>query len=138
MKKIGRILPGALGRDEVLETARAQAILRRWDEIVGPQLAIRSKPDRYDNGTVWVSVEGSAWAQELRMMSEVILQKLEIMAGKEGLFKQIRFGVRPIGELPTKEEETKKPAPNLEHLKELPMQEIIRRRLEILSHEGDS
>ena len=70
-------------------------MLRRWEEAVGPLLAAKSVPDRYDKGTVWVATQGSAWAQELRLMKPLILERLEAMAGERGMFLDVRFGVRP-------------------------------------------
>lgn len=90
------MLGQAVGREEVLRMARAQAALRSWSEIVGPAMATRSHPERWERGTVWVAVEGSAWAQELRMIKDVILQRLEQKAGETGLFIDVRFGVRPL------------------------------------------
>lgn len=90
------MLGQAIGREEVLRAARAQRVLREWDHIVGPSLAGRSHPDRFERGTVWVAVEGSAWAQELRMVKDVLLDRLEQRCGESGLFLDIRFGVRPL------------------------------------------
>lgn len=86
----------ALGREEVLRMAQAHTILRDWEAIVGPGLAERSQPDRYERGTVWVAVTGSAWAQELRMIKPQILSRLAERAGNAELFRDIRFGVRPV------------------------------------------
>lgn len=96
MRPLAAMLGKAIGREEVLRAGRAQAALRQWPRIVGPELARRSRPDRYDRGTVWVAVEGSAWAQELRMIRDVILDRLEKECGEGGLFHDIRFGVRPL------------------------------------------
>lgn len=90
------MLSPALGREEVIRTSRAFQILRDWSSIVGEEMASRSFPDRYDHGTVWVAVEGSAWAQELRMQREHILAKLQEKCGDPGLFVNMRFGVRPL------------------------------------------
>ncbi len=95
MRHVGRVLPRAVENAEVLRAARAGAALRRWEEIVGPLLGSKSVPDRYDKGTVWVATQGSAWAQELRLMKPQILERLEAMAGERGMFIDIRFGVRP-------------------------------------------
>lgn len=94
--KAGGVLGRAIGRDEILRTARAQIAMRDWAEIVGPALAERSSPDRYGKGTVWVAVQGSAWAQELRMRKDVILERLRVRAGDPSLFVDVRFGVRPL------------------------------------------
>jgi predicted nucleic acid-binding Zn ribbon protein len=96
MKKIGRLLPEALGRDEVLRAARAAALMRRWSEVVGTELASRSQPDRYERGILWVAVSGSAWAQELRMIKPHILNKLDEIGGEKSLITDVRFGVRPF------------------------------------------
>lgn len=122
------MLGRAVGRDEVLRTARAQMILRHWDEIVGDALASRSHPDRYGKGTVWVAVQGSAWAQELRMRKHVILDRLRTRAGDPNLFLDIRFGVRP---LPGRDGDGEGEAPptTLEPDTELSIREIARRRL---------
>lgn len=95
MRHVGRVLPRAVENADVLRAARAGAVLRRWDEAVGELLAQKSQPDRYDRGTVWVAVQGSAWAQELRLIKPVILERLEAMSGERGMFLDVRFGVRP-------------------------------------------
>jgi predicted nucleic acid-binding Zn ribbon protein len=136
VRKLSHVLPKALGREEVLRTARAQAVLRDWAEIVGSALAERSHPDRFGKGTVWVAVEGSAWAQELRMMKETILARLRERSGEAGLFLDVRFGVRP---LPPREdpiliafEEDASLPPDTD----LSIREIAKKRLERWRREG--
>src|SRR2546421_9679497 len=96
MSQMSGMLAAGLGRDEVLRMARAQAILKQWDLVVGPDLAQRSWPDKFERGTVWVAVEGSAWAQELRMIKERILDRLRERSGDPSMFVDVRFGVRPV------------------------------------------
>lgn len=102
MKRIADILP-ALDQREVLRGARAQRVLRSWPSIVGDLIARKSTPDRYDHGTVWIAAPESAWAQEIRLRSEDILQRLNDMAGEPGLFRELRVGAagrRPGGMQP--------------------------------------
>lgn len=96
MRKLSNMLGAAVAREEVLRAARAQKILKDWGAVVGAALAERSHPDRYDHGTVWVAVESSTWAQELRMRKDTILSRLTEKAGDPALFQDVRFGVRPI------------------------------------------
>jgi len=96
VRKLSNMLGAAVARDEVLRAAKAQRILKDWPAVVGPALAERSQPDRYDHGTVWVAVESSAWAQELRMRKDTIVKRLAERAGEAGVFQDVRFGVRPI------------------------------------------
>ena len=95
MKKLQDIMPTAIGHAEVLSGARAQKVMRRWEEVVGTLLADKTEPDRFDRGTVWVTASGSAWAQELAMRKEEILSRLNALAGEDRLFKEIRIGTRP-------------------------------------------
>jgi predicted nucleic acid-binding Zn ribbon protein len=130
MKRAGQMLPKAVGRDEVLRTARAQRVLRDWPEVVGEALASRSYPDRYGKGTVWVAVTGSAWAQELRMRKDVILQRLRERAGDPSLFLDVRFGVRPLPPPEVAPEEGPvNPTEETPRLAELSIREIAQRRL---------
>ncbi len=137
MRKIDGLLGAALGRQEVLRAAKAQRLLRQWPEIVGGELAKRSTPDRYDRGTVWVAVEGSAWAQELRMIKERLLKRLNELAGEPDLFTEVRFGVRTArgdGLLPL--EEPAAPVEKTSHHTSLSIREIAEKRLEQWTREN--
>ena len=96
MRAIENLLIPALGRDEVVRAAQAQRALRAWNEVVGEALGARSCPDRYDRGIVFIAVQGSAWAQELRLSKPQILARLRARAGDSSLFVDLRFGVRPL------------------------------------------
>lgn len=109
MKKLSEILGEVVERGDVLQGARAQQVLRRWPEVVGATLAEKSAPDRYSRGTLWVAATGSAWAQELRLQKDLILAKLNRMAG-DTIFEDLRVGVRPPrkcfeGDLPPVDED---------------------------------
>jgi predicted nucleic acid-binding Zn ribbon protein len=95
MTKLSDLLPAALSQSGVLRAARAQIVMKNWTEAVGPVLADKTTPDRFESGTVWVSAKGSAWAQELRLHQETVLARLNEMSGERGLFKELRVGVRP-------------------------------------------
>lgn len=126
MRHVSRTLPRAVENAEVLRAARAGAVLRRWEEAVGPLLAAKSVPDRYDRGTVWVATQGSAWAQELRLMKPLILERLEEMAGERGMFIDVRFGVRPPRPAPALDDENASEA-GLVPPRETPSEERIRK-----------
>ena len=95
MRKLSDVLVDSLGSSSILKAARAQIVLKAWPDVVGGTLSLHCKPDRYDHGTIWVSSSGSAWAQELRLRQEALLQRLNELAGEPGLFASIRVGVRP-------------------------------------------
>jgi hypothetical protein len=47
-----------------------------WDRVVGPRIAARSEPDRLERGILLVRVASSAWANELSLLSEPIVEQL--------------------------------------------------------------
>ena len=73
MRRIDRLLGDSLEQKEIVRAAEAWQGLNRWPEVVGEALSERSWPDRFEQGTVYVAVTGSAWAQELRMQKPTIL-----------------------------------------------------------------
>ena len=96
MNPIQNLLNSTVMPPEVLRAARAISTMKKWELVVGKEMALRSWPERYDHGTVWVAVVGSAWAQELRMQKDEILTRLNALAGEPGLFVTLRFGVRSL------------------------------------------
>jgi hypothetical protein len=96
MNPIQNLLNSAVIPPEVLKASRAISVMRKWELVVGKEMANRSWPERFDHGTLWVAVTGSAWAQELRMQKDEILARLNIIAEEPGLFMNARFGVRPL------------------------------------------
>lgn len=125
MKKIADVVASAVEEKDLVQAARAQLILRSWSTIVGEGLAKKSHPDRYHRGTVWVAVQSSAWAQELRMMKDTILERLNDGAGTGRIFSEVRFGVRPLPEPPEQESQP----PRDKSIQELTIREIADRRL---------
>jgi predicted nucleic acid-binding Zn ribbon protein len=125
MKKVANLMPKAI-EAEVMRLSKAHGVLKHWDEIVGPALAERSWPDRYDRKIVWVAVQGSAWAQELRLMKEVILARLRSRSNDPDLFGDVRFGVR---KLPPREPEATPEVDEPERRESLSIREIAERRL---------
>lgn len=133
MKRLGQMMPDAIGRTELLRAARAQRALQHWPSVVGPVLANKSRPDRFEKGTVWVAVSGTAWAQELRMARDRIVERLNELAG-ERLFEDVRFGMRPFT---PHERELEPPRYDDGPLRAMTVEEITRRRLAILREKGD-
>ena len=126
MKKVGQVLKDSVMSDEMLDATRAQRALQCWPEVVGEKLAEKCRPDRYTRGTVWVAVSGAAWAQELRMMKDVLLERLRTLSGEENLFTDIRFGVRKLPPIPG---EAMAESPVVVERKDLTIREIAAQRL---------
>lgn len=53
------------------------SVIPEWPELVGPKIAAVTEPVVVlDGGILVVAVQSAAWAQELQLMSPMILEKL--------------------------------------------------------------
>jgi len=75
---VDKLLQG-LGLDEKLHQYRALII---WEDVVGPQIAARTKPVRIREGILEVNVDQPTWMQQLQLMKPKILAQLNAELGK--------------------------------------------------------
>lgn len=75
---VDKMLKG-LGLDERLQQYRALII---WEEVVGPQIAARTRPVRIREGVLEVNVDQPTWMQQLQLMKPKILVQLNAELGK--------------------------------------------------------
>ncbi len=79
-----------------LATVAAQARLAgSWKEVVGPLLAAKTCPARLKGGVLTVCAVSSAWAQELSLSRNAVLDRIDAVLGK-GKVREIRFSVGPV------------------------------------------
>jgi predicted nucleic acid-binding Zn ribbon protein len=69
---------------------RISRIFSCWEEIVGAEISRRAKPKRLTKNTLYISVTSSAWASELSMMSEKLIDKINSFTG-EKVVKSLKF-----------------------------------------------
>jgi predicted nucleic acid-binding Zn ribbon protein len=103
-KPLQELMERALGRPELVNQVRARRVYEKWSEIVGETLAKKCAPSRYEAGTIWITVSGASWAQELRMHKRELLEKLN---EHDGIFKELRFVVGKIETPSDKSDERK-------------------------------
>jgi Dna[CI] antecedent, DciA len=71
-----------------------------WRRAVGERLAQKTHPERINDGVLTVRVPSSTWAQELSLLSEVVLQRLGAAGHR---VQKLRFHVAggpPVVEAP--------------------------------------
>ena len=93
MKKIediGSIIGSVVDKMEFSKKLKVSNIFNHWEDIVGPGIAKKSKPERLIRKTLYVSVTTSTWANELSLMSEKLIEKINSFTG-EDVIKTIRF-----------------------------------------------
>jgi hypothetical protein len=70
------------GLDQRLHQYRALLI---WDEVVGPQIAARTRPEKIRDGVLEVCVDQPTWMQQLQLLKPQILAKLNAQLGSSPL-----------------------------------------------------
>jgi predicted nucleic acid-binding Zn ribbon protein len=71
------------------EKAAVGAVFGHWQDIVGPQLALHTKPETFDSGELTVSADSPAWATQVRLMAPQLLKRLAEELG-HGTVRHIR------------------------------------------------
>lgn len=61
-----------------------------WDNVVGPDIAKQAQPYVIRQNILWVNVTDSVWMQQLHLLKEMLLEKLNKRIKKEKL-ADIRF-----------------------------------------------
>ncbi len=74
------------------EIARYRFVLH-WEEIVGSNIAKKSKPECLRNNALVVRVADSSWAQELSFQKEVILSRLKRFLNDNDIVDDMQFYV---------------------------------------------
>lgn len=80
----------AVGLDH--QIARYEFVLR-WPEIVGAEIAKRTRPECIRNNTLVIRVASSVWAQELSFQKEIILRRLRRLYPEHDMVHDIHFYV---------------------------------------------
>ena len=62
-----------------------------WDKAVDSEEQKQSEAIKVKEGTLYVLVSNSVWAQELSLRKKEILAKINNLLNKEGALKDIRF-----------------------------------------------
>lgn len=85
---------GHAGLGKRLEQVQA---LDRWRDAVGPQISAVTRPESVNaQGTLWVRVTTSAWANELSLMSPRILAQLNSGVAPAAQIREIRWLVGEV------------------------------------------
>ena len=77
------VMKESLAGTGLAERLRDAEIWRVWPEVVGATLACRAQPLRIINGTLTVAVSSAPWMQELRFMTAMMKEKLNLRLGGE-------------------------------------------------------
>ena len=94
-RRLGDIFEQVLRKYSLGKSIKEQKILLLWEEKVGEKISRHTKPVKVVNKKLVVHADNPAWVQELSLMKNEILRKLN--CGEE-IIKDIKFQVGNITE----------------------------------------
>jgi hypothetical protein len=89
----GEVLPGVL-RELRIDVREAEAeIVKVWNSLIDPAVTAHAQPASLHKGTLFVSVDNSAWLSEIvRYRRKEILERLQTSFGKTAI-QRISFRI---------------------------------------------
>jgi predicted nucleic acid-binding Zn ribbon protein len=85
---IADLLKRVLGDRKFRQGVRQAQIKLRWEEIVGPEIAARTRPVHLSRGRLLVECDHDVWRTELSFLKPEILKRIAEVQG-EGAVKEI-------------------------------------------------
>jgi predicted nucleic acid-binding Zn ribbon protein len=82
--------------DQGWQTAAAVgSVFGRWDQLVGPDVAAHTRPERFSDGELVVVADSSAWATQMRLLTSAVLRRLNEELGHGTVTRVVVRGPAP-------------------------------------------
>lgn len=94
-ESLSDLLPRLLDEVGLGQTAQAVAVIRAWDEAVGPLFRAHCRPDGVKNGVVHARVRDSSWMQRVQLEKPRIFARLREQLGDTAP-RELRLRIGPI------------------------------------------
>ena len=91
-EKAGKILERLANRMGIAARLEKEKAVVLWEEVVGKNIARRARAVSVRNEILFVNVQNSVWLQELALLKEGIIEKINSLVGKQ-VIKDIVFRV---------------------------------------------
>ena len=56
--------------------AAVGSVFGRWDQLVGPDVAAHTRPERFTDGELVVAADSAAWATQVRLLAATLVRRL--------------------------------------------------------------
>ena len=89
------LLPGVVEERGWGDRLEASAVVARWEEIAGPELAQRCQAVRVAGGTLVVRATDQTWATQLRYMTSQLVDRANEVLGRD-VVKRIQITVGDV------------------------------------------
>lgn len=91
LRRLGDSLGEVAGRLGLDSPTAMASVIRGWEEAVGTQVAAHARPRALRGGILTVTVDAAAWATSLAFLEDVVLDRLEAVAGQ-----RVVTSLRPV------------------------------------------
>jgi predicted nucleic acid-binding Zn ribbon protein len=82
--------------DQGWQTAAAVgSVFGRWDQLVGPEVAAHTRPERFSDGELVVVADSAAWATQVRLLTSAVLHRLNTELGHGTVTRVVVRGPAP-------------------------------------------
>ena len=88
-------LDGLLGDHGWRTAAAIGSVFGRWDELVGPDVAAHTRPERFSDGELLVIADSAAWATQVRLLTSTVLRRLNEELGHGTVTRVVVRGPAP-------------------------------------------
>lgn len=89
---INTVLKNFTSDPQINSKLKKFSIFNHWPEIVGKEIADKTKPQKVFKGILYISVTTPTWANELSMMSRQLKDRINDFIG-EPVIKDLRFKI---------------------------------------------
>jgi predicted nucleic acid-binding Zn ribbon protein len=75
--------------------AAVGSMFGRWDQLVGPEVAAHTRPERFSDGELVVIADSAAWATQVRLLTSAVLRRLNTELGHGTVTRVVVRGPAP-------------------------------------------
>jgi predicted nucleic acid-binding Zn ribbon protein len=88
-------LDGLLADQGWQTEAAVGSVFGRWDELVGPDVAAHTRPERFSDGELVVIADSAVWATQMRLLTSAVLRRLNTELGHGTVTRVVVRGPAP-------------------------------------------
>jgi predicted nucleic acid-binding Zn ribbon protein len=88
-------LDGLLADQGWQTQAAIGSVFGRWDQLVGPDVAAHTRPERFSDGELVVIADSAAWATQVRLLTSAVLRRLNTELGHGTVTRVVVRGPAP-------------------------------------------
>ncbi|MBM3709756.1 MAG: DUF721 domain-containing protein [Actinobacteria bacterium] len=92
-ENISSIIKQYLSDSNIGKKLKRYSVFNHWAEIVGSEISSKTKPEKLFKGILYISVENSAWANEISLMSRKLVKEINKFIG-EDIVRELRFKIQ--------------------------------------------